>query len=415
MNAMPLPAGLKKRLKRLRVFQKLNEIRHKLYRKLCNMAAKLPCSSLTFGPPKGRHPSTRKFIEGFKSDPANPASFQEGNPGREIVVPAPKVLLGTDKEFFRTPLTYQSEEAFLATIPWGRFYRQPRAFIAPDDRLLVDMSPWWGENPRDHWIFDRMKLAKARTLRGRTLELGETSWFFHFLFDNLPTLDLLERAGRSIAEFDHIILESYGQPFVGTVIDHLRIPREKIVDPRQHPHLLCESLTAISHPGGYDRWRPAFLKRAFADLRATPPVSSRRIYISRKNAPGRRVANDGELEPILRRHGFAILEMEKLSFAEQVTAFRQAEVVAGPAGAAFTHLNFCQPGTRVLSMMCDEDTSAGALMKVWDTTCALNGLEFHLLCAPSPNLHVTVGSASFVADIQPDVKLFEQMIGALVS
>jgi capsular polysaccharide biosynthesis protein len=107
--------------------------------------------------------------------------------------------------------------------------------------------------------------------------------------------------------------------------------------------------------------------------------------------------------------------MEKLSFAEQISTFRQAEVIAGVGGAAFTLLNFCRPGTKVLSIMCDEDTSAGAVMKMWDTVAALNGIEFYRLCAPSPNLYATVGSASFVADLELDVKLFEQMIGALIS
>jgi len=415
MNAMPLPAGLKKRLKRLRVFQKLNEVRHKLYRKLCNLAAKLPCSSLTFGPPKGRHFSTRQFIEGFKSDPANPAVFHVQVESKEVVVPAPKITVGTEKEYLLTSRTYRSEESFLATIPWGRFYRQPRAFIAPDDRLLVDMSPWWGGKWEDHWIFDRMKLSRARTLRGKTLELGSSFWFFHFLFDHLPTLGLLERAGMSLAEFDHIIFEDHGQPFAKAVLDHLGIRREKIVDPREHPHLLCESLTAASHPGEWGDWRSAWMKRAFADIETVPPTFSKRIYVSRKGAPGRRVLNEAELEPFLKHHGFAILEMEKLSFAEQISTFRQAEVIAGVGGAAFTLLNFCRPGTKVLSIMCDEDTSAGAVMKMWDTVAALNGIEFYRLCAPSPNLYATVGSASFVADLELDVKLFEQMIGALIS
>ena len=412
---MPAPSGFKARLKRIPGFATVNKLRHKAHRALCNLAAKLPVSSLTFGPPKGVHLSTRKFIEGWKSDPSNPAVFRTLIEPKDIVIPAPRVLLGSEDPFFLTPRTYRSEATFLATLPWGRFYRYPQAFIAPDDRLLVDMSTVWGEHPEDHWLFDKMRLARPHTLRGKTLHLGSSSWFFHFLFDDLPTLDLVERAGMKLAEFDHILLENHGQPYANAVIDQLAIPRGKIVDPREHPHLLCESLTGPSFPANHSQWRSEFLRRAFENCRAESPVSSRRIFIMRKMARGRHLVNEEELMPILRRHGFVMLEMDKFPFAEQIAIFRQAEVIAGPAGAAFTLLNFCRPGTKVLSMMGETDRTGGALMKVWDMVSAFNGLEFYLLCSGSPNLHMNALTAHYSADLMPDVKLFEQMIESMVA
>jgi capsular polysaccharide biosynthesis protein len=322
--------------------------------------------------------------------------------------------MGTEKEFFRTPRTYLSEQAFLATLPWGRFYRHPHAIISPDDRLLVDMSSWWGERPEDHWIFDKLRISRAHTLPGRTFHLGGSSWFFHFLFDWLPSLDLLERAGLSLADFDHIIFEHHGQPFADAVLDHLSIPRGKIVDPRKYPHIRCESLTASSYPWNHGPWRAEYLKRAFSHYGAASPVSSRRIYISRRSARGRRVVNEDDLLPILERHGFAVIDMEQFTFGEQIAIFRQAEVIAGPAGAAFTLLSFCQPGTKVLSMMSDADRTGSALMTVWDTVCAFNGLDFYLLCVPVPNLHVSENTPFFSADLMPDVNMFGQMLSRML-
>lgn len=407
---MPLPAGLKKRLKNFGAFRALNKFRHKVFRVLCNLVGKLPVSSLTFGPPKGRHFSTKKFVEQWKSDPENPAAFHLVHEGREVLVPAPKRITGTTKQLYLNGKTYRSEDAFIATIPWGRFYRQPQAIIGPDDRLLVDMSPWWGEKWEDHWIFDRIKLKKARTLRGKSLCLGSTAWFFHFLFDHLPILDMIERAGMRLPDFDHIILENHGQPFANVVLDHLGIPREKIVDPREHPHLLCESLTAASHPMDWGDWRPAYLRRAFADCCVKPPFSASRIYITRRNAPGRRVVNEHEILPLLERRGFEIIEVEKYTLPEQIAIFRQAEVIVAVGGAAFTLLSFSKPGTKVMSLFCDEDTTGGATMKMWDMICALNGIEFNMLCVPSPNLDVNIGAPCFVADMKPDVGAFEQML-----
>ena len=196
---------------------------------------------------------------------------------------------------------------------------------------------------------------------------------------------------------------------------HFAIPRGKIVDPRQHPYLLCESLTAASYPWNHGPWRSQYLQRAVANYGGKSPISSKRIYISRKSARMRRIVNEDELAPILVRHGFQSIEADQFSFAEQIAIFRRAEVLVGPAGAAFTLLCFCQPGTKVLSMMSDADQSEGALTKVWDTVCAFNELDFYLICADSPNLHVTATTAHSSADLKPDLTQFEQMLDAMLA
>ena len=246
---MPFSPEFKRRLKRHGVFVTLNKLRRKAHRAVCDIAAKLPISSRWFGPPKGCHISTRKFFEGFKSDPANPAIFRPLIESEKITIPAAKAVFGTEKEFFHTSHTYHTAEAFLATLPWGRFHRYPFAIIAPDDRMLADISVGWGDDPKDHWIFDQLWLGKPHTLHGKTFHLGSglnCSNLFHLTYDYLPSLDLLERAGMRLAEFDHIILEVYGSPFANAILDHLGIPREKIVDPREHPHLLCDCLLYTS-------------------------------------------------------------------------------------------------------------------------------------------------------------------------
>ena len=52
----------------------------------------------------------------------------------------------------------------------------------------------------------------------------------------------------------------------------------------------------------------------------------------------------------LQKLGFAQIEPEKMSVAEQARAFRSARVVVGAHGAALANLAFCRPGTHVIEL-----------------------------------------------------------------
>jgi hypothetical protein len=66
-----------------------------------------------------------------------------------------------------------------------------------------------------------------------------------------------------------------------------------------------------------------------------------RIYISRSRAKYRRVLNEEAVMALLEPYGFKLVEVETLSFREQVELFHRAEIVIGPSGAGFNLLMFC--------------------------------------------------------------------------
>ncbi|WP_339375488.1 glycosyltransferase family 61 protein [Chroogloeocystis siderophila] len=65
-----------------------------------------------------------------------------------------------------------------------------------------------------------------------------------------------------------------------------------------------------------------------------------RIYISRANAVGRKVANEDEVLAALTPYGFKAYILENLSFADQVRLFSQAEIVVATHGAGLTNMIF---------------------------------------------------------------------------
>lgn len=73
-----------------------------------------------------------------------------------------------------------------------------------------------------------------------------------------------------------------------------------------------------------------------------------RLFISRKNASGRRRYNEAEVGRILSQYGFHEICPEDYPICEQITMFNNAEFIVGATGAAFSNILFCKPGAKIL-------------------------------------------------------------------
>ena len=78
---------------------------------------------------------------------------------------------------------------------------------------------------------------------------------------------------------------------------------------------------------------------------------SKRVYISRSQASGRRVTNEDEVMQILAPHGFVSYSLETMSFIEQIQLFSSAEIIIGPHGAGFTNIIFSQKQPTVIELV----------------------------------------------------------------
>lgn len=72
----------------------------------------------------------------------------------------------------------------------------------------------------------------------------------------------------------------------------------------------------------------------------------KKIFLSRKRY-WKRLTNTEEVENLFARHGYHIICMEDLSFAEQVDVMNDADVIAGVAGGAFTNIIYCHERAKV--------------------------------------------------------------------
>jgi capsular polysaccharide biosynthesis protein len=79
---------------------------------------------------------------------------------------------------------------------------------------------------------------------------------------------------------------------------------------------------------------------------------AKRVFFARR--PGRRNYNQDEVFAVFEPHGFVSVYMEELSLTQQIDVVSNANLIAGPTGAAWTNLIFCRPGAMGLCWMAEE-------------------------------------------------------------
>ncbi len=220
----------------------------------------------------------------------------------------------------------------------------------PDDQV-VNRLP---HTPDDFW---ETQEQSPRHLDGTSLVLGAFGDFqyYHWLLDALPKIGLLENAGISIDDIDHVVFREVSTDFHRETLQILGIPEEKIVESISNPRFTCEKLLDIRMSNfvgmTMPRFVPDYIRRVVMQSECEPIETHDRIYIGRPRSLKRRgVANEEELVALLSDYGFTHLEMENFSVRQQAEIFHSASVVMTPHGGALANLVFCQPGAKVFEL-----------------------------------------------------------------
>jgi len=122
----------------------------------------------------------------------------------------------------------------------------------------------------------------------------------------------------------------------------------------------CERAVLATIPGhGLDRPSPRHVERARrALLERTPPSDAgRRLYISRADAPDRRVLNEPELVAALGELGFERVTPGELPLVDQLRLFASAEVVVGAHGAGLANAVVAPAGAWLIELVGDKSAA----------------------------------------------------------
>lgn len=196
-------------------------------------------------------------------------------------------------------------------------------------------------------------LPLARAVHGR--DIGERG-YFHWIATVLPRVSLV--ADRFFGETGPYLINPH--PEFGVewlrelgLYDKILIPDSRIihVDELIFP---CPAQVGDSH---YTRNRTLLLdfKRRLQNNGIIPQKdgvnAEENIYISRSDAPVRRLINEDDLIDSVKRFNFSKCTLSGMSVREQASLFSSAKTVMGPHGAGLVNVLFGQSSTTVIELM----------------------------------------------------------------
>jgi len=217
--------------------------------------------------------------------------------------------------------------------------------------------------PRTHLPNNHISL---RALLGRDFDLPRRSFdrpvvipytkhrpnYFHWLFDGLGRLKILEDAGYNLSDFDYLFRDL--QPWERASLKALGVPMDQCHVLGGY-HCRVDELVVLSCPregASYSLDNVRWLRRALLNRpkeNRVAATSRMRVFIKRK-AKKRVFLNRDDFLGDLRVQGFKDVFLEDLTFLEQVELFSNAEVVVGAHGAGLANLLFCQEGAFVFEV-----------------------------------------------------------------
>lgn len=165
----------------------------------------------------------------------------------------------------------------------------------------------------------------------------------------------------------------------------------------------------------FDLLNPVIVKEFATTIKEKLNISekSRKIFISRQNAYGRRIENWMEFKRILDQFDFEILELEELRIEDQIKAFAEAEVVIGAHGAGLTNLIFADK-VKVLELFGEPPMHFSEYYKL----CKTMEHSYHFIFTEwsSVNYPATIKKNRYQEhDLVIDVNKFEATLNEILS
>jgi capsular polysaccharide biosynthesis protein len=178
--------------------------------------------------------------------------------------------------------------------------------------------------------------------------------YFHWFIDALPRVLAAEHHGRHTGEICRLIVPEDLRSWQRDSLTLMGWDNSRLIplNPQLNfrsiavERLICASFRGMGRSDAAIPW-DAMTPAVIRTLQERLAVSSgsgyndnlpQRIYLSRGDAPTRRVVNEAEIMPLLISHGFERVELQGMTLRHQIVLFRNATHVIAPHGAGLTNL-----------------------------------------------------------------------------
>ncbi len=252
------------------------------------------------------------------------------------------------------------KECFILEIPQGQVQGK-EGIVLIDNILAQEMV--WADRYQTLQNIPKLDTSKIQKISGRVAVIAQVAHdnYCHFFYEVLGRLAMLEM--HEIA-YDWLYVPCDKQ-FVKDGLKLWGIDESKIISPTgkdfciQADTLMVPSLVlntnngfkhagVNAHPYTLKYVRDKLLNKI--DGKVDLSQYSKRIFISRRDAPSRKILNEDEIFELFQIKGFERYDTGKMSVLEQIALFAQAEIVVGEHGAGLTNILFCKKATKVIEL-----------------------------------------------------------------
>jgi capsular polysaccharide biosynthesis protein len=230
--------------------------------------------------------------------------------------------------------------------------------MTPEGVVLEDVSIDWGASQGNHRVMRQLWLPKKKRISGQVAVLASTGSanYYHWLFDVLPRLEILRKAGFLQNPNLSFILERPLNTFQRESLRYYGFELPRVFFLEDFPHMECEEMILPSLPGrigDVPPWVCDFLRGPQVGL--SPSTNKKNMYfITRRNTTSRNLLNEQLLLDSLASLGAQAVEPQDLPFPKQVALFATADVIIGTHGAGLANVVFCKPNSQVVELIPNE-------------------------------------------------------------
>ena len=273
-------------------------------------------------------------------------------------MPQPKALPEDESRHFALPKPF-ALEIFLARVARVRVLPKDLLLLSSDGHLFLDgfvrfpQQYALREGGAIRHCADDGRLLLALPERCLAVDepcvwLGAGSNHFQWVFESLARLWAIEQQPE-LQDLPLIVQASLTR-WQEELLQLLGCGPDERIEVPAGAMLECRELHAASMVTTGHFISPVAIQHLRRELarRVAPAIDApRRIYLSRKGAATRRLANEAELLPLLERHGFVAVDAQGMSAAEQLALFQSAEFILGVESAALVNLLIAPAHARV--------------------------------------------------------------------
>lgn len=273
-------------------------------------------------------------------------------PAQRIDRFTPENLSPDDEFLFESAYSYETRDVYLKSFGLARV--SPNSVVYKGVQVVAETVV-----TNDHLTYYRFKHLVNRLLtatgvmlpKGKKYLLVTDEWsagHFHWFSEVLPKLLLIETRAR-----DFVLLLP-DTPYVRKIgiesVEMLGIEFEDVVWLRNDEFYKVPNLYFITRMSPSGRVSDDLMQQLNGRFRGERASGSKRFYVSRSEAPIRKLLNESELEHVLKAYGFETLRPESLSLREQIDMFAECETLIGIHGAGLTNCLFMSANGQVVEL-----------------------------------------------------------------